>query len=126
MTTTLTVGARVRRTRPHSRLEATAEYTVSWVHPRGLTITLKEVPNKLFNAAYFELVPAAPEPAEEGTFVCVDMEKLEGSVVSITGPMFKHWVDAEQECERASRFLPKHRFGVLKLVGTVKMKPSWS
>lgn len=125
--TILKKGDKVRRTRPHSRLNTTQEYTVAYSN--GHSITLEEVPGKAFSPARFTLLTpsasAIPEPAEEGIFVCVDIAKLEGNVVTITGPQFKYWVDAERECERASKFLPNRTFGVLKLIGEVSMKPSW-
>lgn len=77
------------------------------------------------------LVPAEseafePPAAEKGVFVCVNMDKLTGEVVQVFGPRFDYWVDAERECQKALEFRPDQTFGVLKLVGTVSMKPRWS
>lgn len=75
----------------------------------------------------WERVPAQEEPksAERGTYLVVEVA-ADGSVSPLVNPQHVYWVDAEADAARMAEAVPRRTSGVLKLIGTVSMKPTWS
>lgn len=70
--------------------------------------------------------PADPPKAPGGLYIVVRVcGPMEIALVG-EGSYHRHWVDAEAHASLLAERTPNSTFGVLKLVGTVSMKPQWS
>lgn len=130
---TIKVGDYVRRSAQRPRfILGTRAHKVTQISSSGDWMHLEGFENKSFACRFFEIVssPSAdiePKAAEEGTFLIVKMDRDGDTPCFIYTKRHKHWVDAEQAAQEMLHNDPEQAtYGVLKLVGTVSMQPTWS